>query len=89
MSAVLISYDLNNPGQKYEKVIEAIKSLGDWIHILQSTWIVSTSLTSDAVRDKVKAQADDNDLILVVSITGDSYSGWLPQKSWDWLKKHV
>jgi hypothetical protein len=25
--------------------------------------------------------------VLIVTITGDTYSGWLPQEAWDWLRK--
>lgn len=37
MSALLISYDLNKPGQKYERLYEKIKALGTWWHYLDST----------------------------------------------------
>jgi hypothetical protein len=37
---LFISYDLYNPGQGYEAVIEEIKSLGGWAKVHQSCWYV-------------------------------------------------
>lgn len=89
MGAILITYDLKKPGQKYEQLHENIKALGTWWHYLDSTWIVVTSLTPSQVFDMLKPSVDADDRVLVVNISDDSYSGWLTQKAWDWLKKHV
>jgi hypothetical protein len=89
MSAMLITYDLHSPGQNYEAVHEKIKELGEWWHFLESTWIVVTTKTASAVWDHLAGACDKNDSFLIVNITSDSYSGWLPQAAWDWLRKHV
>jgi len=56
---------------------------------LDSTWLVSTSLSPRQAWDKLAAVVDKNDHILIVNTTGDTYGGWLPQKAWDWLRSHV
>ena len=33
----IISYDLKIPGRGYTSLYDAIKSLGDWQHLLEST----------------------------------------------------
>jgi hypothetical protein len=48
-----------------------------------------SSLTQSQAFDRLKPTLDDSDSVLIVNITGDSYSGWLPQEAWDWLGKHV
>lgn len=40
--AKLISYDLKQPGRNYDDLYEAIKTLGDWWHCLESVWIVKS-----------------------------------------------
>lgn len=40
----MISYDLNNPGQKYDKVFEIIKEFGAYIKLQKSFWLVKTNL---------------------------------------------
>jgi hypothetical protein len=89
MSALLISYDLNKPGQNYDKLYEKIKSLGTWWHYLESTWIVTSTLTPSQAFDRLQPALDASDSVLIVNITGDTYSGWLPQEAWNWLKKYV
>lgn len=89
MSALLITYDLNKPGQDYDKLYEKIKALGAWWHHLDSTWIVTSTLTPSEAFDRLKLALDESDRVLIVNITGDTYSGWLTQKGWDWLKAHV
>lgn len=89
MSALLITYDLNSPGQNYKDLHEAIKDLGPWWHYLDSTWIVSTSLTPNQVVDSIRTKFDSSDELLVIDITGDSYQGLLQKEAWDWIKKVV
>jgi len=89
MSALLITYDLNKPGQNYDKLYDAIKGLGTWWHYLDSTWIVDTSLTPAQVWEELRPAVDTGDSVLIVDITNDPNSGWLPQKAWAWIKEHV
>lgn len=89
MSAVLITYDLNKPGQNYEKLYDKIKTFGAWWHHIDSTWIVDTNLTVGEVNDRLLSVMDDSDSVLILNITGDTYAGWLPQDAWNWLKSHM
>ena len=79
-----INYDLNKPGQNYEELYKAIKSLGAWWHHLDSTWLVDTNLSANEIWAQLKPHTDKNDNVLVVGLTRD-YAGWLPQKAWDWI----
>jgi len=90
MSALLISYDLNKPGQKYAELHEAIKGLGSaWAHYLESTWMVVTSKSPTQAWDALAPHVDKSDNVLIINITGDSYSGWMPQDAWTWVKQNV
>ncbi|MBE0011742.1 hypothetical protein [Arthrobacter sp. AET 35A] len=89
MGALLISYDLKSPGQDYTDLHDAIKSLGGWWHYLDSTWIVSTTLTPAQAWAELKAKMDTNDRLLVIDVTGKARSGWLPKKAWEWLTRHI
>lgn len=91
MAVHLITYDLNDPGQKYAKLHEAIKGAGStWCHPLESTWLIVTHSTVQQVVDKLRASAglDDNDTILVTDVTGDSRSGWLSTEVWNWIRQN-
>jgi hypothetical protein len=89
LSAVLITYDLHQPGQRYEKLAEAIKALGPWWHYLESTWIVATTLTPDQIWDRISGPLDGNDSVLILNITGDASQGWLSKDAWNWINQHV
>jgi hypothetical protein len=66
---LFISYDLMNPGQNYEKVAAAIKSLGTASKLLLSLWYVKSTYTAEQARDAVAKAVDPNDKILVVDVT--------------------
>lgn len=89
MKYYLISYDLKAPGQNYTQLYEEIKSLGDWRHPMESTWVVHTGneLSAKTIRERLQRNMDERDLILVVNISESDYSGWLATSFWDWYKK--
>lgn len=84
----IISYDLKNPGQKYKDVFEVIKQFGACIKILDSVWLVRTSLTPNEMVDKIHNAADNNDHIFVTEIS-KKYQGWLDEESWEFIKKNI
>jgi len=53
-----------------------VKTFPGWCHAMDSVWLVSTNRSCDGVYDKVKTHIDDNDWLLVNSLS--SYrQGWL------------
>jgi len=84
----LITYDLNKPGQNYDELYEAIKSLGSWWHYLDSTWLVDTNLSTQKIFDRIHPKMDSSDYLLIIAVKAD-YQGWLPKDAWDWIKKHL
>lgn len=89
MTAFLITYDLNTPGQEYEPLYEAIRALGKWWHYLDSTWIVISNKTAEEIYQKLKPCFDEGDFFFVVAISGADRQGWLKQKAWAWIQENV
>ncbi len=88
----MIGYDLDQPGQNYTSLHEAIKSLsgGRWWHNLDSTWFIQSTQAAGAIRDKLKQHIDQDDKLLVMEVTGmDWASAGLKPSGNDWLKNHV
>jgi len=83
-----ITYDLNKPGQDYPGLYEAIKELGTWWHYLDSFWLLDSSKSAQQISDAILSKTDKSDYLLVIRVTSD-YAGWLPDKSWDWIKEHI
>jgi hypothetical protein len=70
MKSYFIGYDLNRPGQNYPELFAAIRAMGGWWHYLDSTWLVRTTLTAQAVRDRLSPHIDRNDELLVAELSG-------------------
>lgn len=79
-----INYDLHRPGQNYDKLHDAIRSVGDWWHYLGSTWLVDTNLNVGGIWDRIGPHVDKDDSVLIIGVTRN-HAGWLPQAAWDWI----
>ena len=54
MPVLLITYDLNRPGQDYPGLLEEIRSTS-WARLSESSYAVDTSESASAVYDRVSA----------------------------------
>lgn len=88
MAVFSVSYDLNKSGKNYEGLYAELKKTG-YAHIMDSTWLVSTSETVYQLRDRLMTQLDNNDSLFISKVNKNEYSGWLNQSFWDWITKHV
>ncbi|WP_436871719.1 hypothetical protein [Mammaliicoccus sciuri] len=88
MNTYLISYDLNNPGQKYNQLYELIKKFPDYIHMQDSVWIIQAVENSKFIYDYLKPVLDKGDNILIIKITRDYYGVSQPKK-WEKLAKFI
>jgi len=91
MAAILIAYDIHpTEGEGYDNLSEKIRSLGDWWHHLESTWIVRCAHTPSEVRDQLKSYIGTDDQLLVIEISGDTaeWAGVNGAGS-QWLKDNI
>ena len=90
MSAYLITYDLNSPGQNYEDLIQTIKDLSIyWCHYWKSAYLIKSNLSASQIVDKIKPYLDGNDCLIVVEANPKNYQGWLSEKDWEFIRKHI
>ena len=84
----MITYDLNEPGQRYEGVIEAIKSAstGVWCTYWKSSYLIKSNLSAQAIMDRIKPHLDSNDRLIIVQTT-NNYSGWLTESEREYIRK--
>ncbi len=71
MKRYLISYDLDQPGQDYTRLISEIERLGG-VKILYSEWSLKTTYSAVQVRDHLRQFIDGNDKLLVLGVTGEA-----------------
>ena len=86
---LIVSYDLINPGQRYDKVIAAIKRQGTWAKVHYSLFYLDTSKSAEAVADAIWAAMDANDRLIVVDASNNAaYWYNLPSDVSSFLKEH-
>lgn len=89
MQVLLVTYDLNRPGQSYGDLYDVLKRNSvSWWHYLDSTWLLETQLTPPQMSKVIRQYLDQNDHILLIQVTGN-YDGWLPADAWNWIKERL
>ena len=74
MAVVLVTHDLKQPGRNYAPVHSYLRQ---FTHCKQmkSVWLLDTTVSTETIREGVRAQADSNDTVFVVSLQLD-WSSW-------------
>lgn len=81
----IISYDLSSPGQKYEELLQKIKSYPLWARLGGSAYVIGTPASPVEIRDYLRTHLDKNDKLFVGAINapaawvgmGEEVSQWL------------
>ena len=73
---LFIAYDLMSPGQNYDAVRDAIKSLGQWYQFQYSLFYVSTQYSAADAYKIVGASLDANDRLAVIEANSAIVTNW-------------
>lgn len=88
MAALLITYDLQSPGQRHTQLLDAIKKFPGWAKLSESSYAVSTQSSPQQVYDYLAQYLDANDNLYVINLTRPYY-GRGPQDVNEWLAKNL
>lgn len=88
MASYIITYDLSKPGQNYQKVLEAIKAVGAWARLSESSYAVTSGLRPQQIFDRIKPHLDSNDQLYVIGLHRP-YSGRGDQEVNNWLDRNL
>ena len=83
-----VMYKIDASKKDYSGLYERIKSLGLWMHYLDSSWLVSPDAlkTVEQVYDMlIPFIAGETDYLLVIEVKRNWY-GWLPKDAREWLE---
>jgi hypothetical protein len=90
MTIYVIGYDIHpKQGETYTNLIEAIKSLGNWWHCLDSTWLISSNLTVTHIRDFLWQHMRQDDQLLVLTYTRDAAWNGFSEECSTWLSTNL
>ncbi len=84
---LLVTYDLKQPVGSYSELFHILKGEYSWWHYMSSTWMIATDKSAKDFSSELIAHVFTGDRLFVTELTGE-YSGWLPRKAWDWIKRH-
>lgn len=85
----MISYDLNDPGQKYEDVKKTIEDFSICARRVQKPfWLVRSEFTPEEMVRKLEKNADLNDTILIFEIK-NHYFGQAFKEDWNFIQNSL
>lgn len=70
VKSLIVEYDLCQPGDNYDNLIQTIKEYSEWAHITKSTWFIKTNDSCVNVRNYLSSKMDGNDRLFVAELTG-------------------
>lgn len=90
MRTMLVGYDLNQPGQNYPGLHEALKAVPLWWHYLDSTWLLRTEESAVQLRDRLSRHIDVGDELLVIEVTNPeaAWSGF-DERASQWIRDNL
>ena len=89
MAAFMITYDLNNKGKNYEGVYKGIKeSALAYCHYWDSTWLIKSNLSVQAITDKITPHLDKDDRLIAIEVK-NNYQGWMSEEQWKFIRENI
>jgi hypothetical protein len=87
MTVFLITYDLNKPGQDYDKILKVIKSY-DFTMLCESSYLVETDDVGTLTKD-IYTSFDKSTDAYIFPIENPIYFDFGSKKCSDWLENHL
>jgi len=89
LRVLLVTYDLNNEGNKRPLIVGAIEAMGgECVQLSESSYAVLTIKSPNDIYERLKKDSliDDDDVLHIVSLQ-KPFAGQGPKKTMKWLKK--
>ena len=87
MSVHVLTYDLIDPGQNYDDVMDFIRQHG-YAQLSESTYAIATEKTVNDLYQEMRQITDDSDQFYIVTLT-PLWAGYGPEEVNEWLDNHL
>lgn len=87
MDVLLVTYDLNKPGQDYADLLKKIKSY-PWAKLSESSYAIYTDYTPQQIFDGLRPYLDPSDTLYVINMK-KPYAGFGPKVVNEWLDSNL
>ena len=84
----LVAYDFPGSSEKYSELFNELKDSPRWWHYIDAVWLLITDESADEIFERLEPYLDD-DISLFITEIGNDHQGWLPDRAWKWIRKHV
>ena len=84
----LIAYDFTGSSDKYSDLFDELKKSPRWWHYIDAVWLLSTDESANQIYTRLEPYLND-DISMFITEIGNDHQGWLPDKAWKWIRKHV
>lgn len=88
MAVYSVTYDLMKSGQNYDGLAKELEKSLAYIKYQKSAWLIKSHEDVKTLNDRLLKHIDSNDYLLVIEVK-NNYMGWLPEDSWDFMKKSI
>jgi len=88
MKILIVTYDLIDPGQNYEKLLQKIRAYEIWARLGGSSYLIVTDSSPVQVRDDLSSALDKNDKLFVGSCPVPSAWTGLPDDVSKWIQEN-
>ena len=81
----MISFDLGNKSQNYDKIVAEIKKYPGWCKLWDNQWFICSAGPSDDICKKFQKVLNPSDFFFVCNVTADRM-GMLKPNVVDWMQ---
>lgn len=85
----IITYDLVEPGQRYQELIDLIKKNPGWAKLCDSSFLVKSEMTAVQLRDSLKVVLDSNDKLFVGKVTAPAAWAGMSDEVSKWILEEL
>jgi hypothetical protein len=82
MTKFIVTYDLHSPGKDYTKLLDKLRSYGNYGHIQESTWLIFTDGTSLQLARELWQFMDGNDSLYVCEASNSARANLNTTDEW-------
>lgn len=88
MAVMMITLQLNTPGQDYSPIFDFIRNMNVWAKITDSCYAVSTHLSPQELLVELRPHLTRNDSLYVLTLQGP-WIGFGPDDVNEWLRERL
>lgn len=85
----IVTYDLQEPGQRYSELLELIKACGNWARLGQSSYLIDCQEAAVQLRDKFISVLDRNDKLYVGQVLAPAAWTGMSEDVTKWIKERL